>query len=76
MQSPHPHLNKAGPPQCPLGQRPAGGGEERRDGDGQVDLKTGGEGQGPDGEATSGAGDEAAAELEVTTAASVFASGE
>ena len=64
-----------------MGQRPAGGGEERRDGDGQADLKAGGEEQGPDGEdgkgATSGARDEAAAELEVAAAASpVFASGE
>ena len=81
MRSPHLHLKKEGSPQCPLGQRPAGGGEERRDGDGQADLKAGGEEQGPDGEdgkgATSGARDEAAAELEVAAAASpVFASGE
>ena len=34
LRSPHLHLKKEGSPQCPLGQRPAGGGEERRDGDG------------------------------------------
>ena len=48
---------------------------------GEVDPDVGGEEQGPDGEdgkgATSGARDEAAAELDVTAAASpVFASGE
>ena len=78
MRSPHLHLKKEGSPQCPLGQRPAGGGEERRDGDGQADLKAGGEEQGPDGEDGIGATseDEAAAELEVTAASTVFASGE
>ena len=75
MRSPHPHLIAGHLPQC---GRPAGGGGERRDEDGQADLKAGGE-QGPDGKegkgATSGAGDEAVAELEVTAAAStVFTS--